>query len=100
MKAGDRVIRTDTGEHGVITALKPAYEKIPALARFVGDHSGEQGYVHLGAFVLEDAYDVVRGDVGSTVDVVVQPWPLKTSPEVYLARYPDGKHADLARLHV
>jgi hypothetical protein len=24
-------------------------------------------------------------------------WPLKTDPETYLSRYPDGQHADLAR---
>lgn len=29
-----------------------------------------------------------------------EPWPMKTSPEAYLKRHPDGDHAGLARRHL
>ena len=98
MKAGDRVVRKDTGEHGVITAIRPGVDQRPTTGRFYGDEKGEQGYVHLGEFVAEGAEPVTHYEAKEVPDLA--PWTLKTSPEAYLERYPDGKHADLARLHV
>lgn len=39
---------------------------------------------------------VERAEAGGPVP----PWTLSTSPEDYLKRWPDGKHAELAALHV
>ncbi len=53
MKVGDRVVRTDTGEAGVVVNVRPAYDRRPAQCRFVGDQSRDMGYVNLGTLRAE-----------------------------------------------
>jgi hypothetical protein len=70
IKAGDRVVRRVTGEHGTVTAVQPKTDERPPLGRFYGDELGEQGYVHMGEFELEGG-DGDGGPETEAADVTV-----------------------------
>jgi hypothetical protein len=52
IKTGDRVVRNETGEAGVIEDVFEATETHPARGSFRGDVRGKQGLVGLGEFRL------------------------------------------------
>jgi hypothetical protein len=70
IKTGDRVVRNETGEAGVIDAVFEATETNPARGSFRGDVRGKQGLVGLGEFRLEEG--PVRSAPG---------WPVRVGGE-------------------
>ena len=60
-------------------------------SRFRGKTKIQTSDLDLGP-QFADAFEVVVEEL--------EPWTLKTSPEDYLKRYPEGKNAKLAKLHV
>jgi hypothetical protein len=84
IKTGDRVVRIETGEAGVIEEVFEATETHPARGSFRGDVRGKQGLVGLGEFRLEEG--PVRSAPGWPVrvggePVVRAPAPAATQPK-------------------
>jgi hypothetical protein len=81
IKTGDRVVRNETGEAGVIDAVFEATETNPARGSFRGDVRGKQGLVGLGEFRLEEP--PVRDDapaIQALIDAAAQPEAARPKP--------------------